>query len=114
MDREQWPLIDLGKHWWYLSNTQEFLVYLCVCIDFDSCSVCFVHVDTLPLWAVPKSPSAERLRNGGVTPLCSAEPSPALPKKGLPQNAQVKHPVSCWEVVENVVSWCNLEEVDAW
>ncbi|XP_076158294.1 oxysterol-binding protein-related protein 10 [Alosa pseudoharengus] len=44
--------------------------------------------DCLPLWTVPKSPSAERLRNGGVTPLCSAEPSPALQKKDLPQNAQ--------------------------
>ncbi|XP_062384850.1 oxysterol-binding protein-related protein 10 [Sardina pilchardus] len=44
--------------------------------------------DCLPVWTVPKSPSAERLRNGGVTPLGSAEPSPALQKRDLPQNVQ--------------------------
>ncbi|KAL2080601.1 hypothetical protein ACEWY4_024394 [Coilia grayii] len=44
--------------------------------------------DAIPLWTVPKSLSAERLRNGGMTPLCSSEPSPALRKKGLPQNAE--------------------------
>ncbi|XP_008329449.2 oxysterol-binding protein-related protein 10 [Cynoglossus semilaevis] len=35
--------------------------------------------DGAPVWTVPKSPSAgEQLKNGGVTPLRSAEPSPAL------------------------------------
>ncbi|TNM93367.1 hypothetical protein fugu_018769 [Takifugu bimaculatus] len=37
--------------------------------------------DGVPVWTVPKSPSGELLKNGGLTPLCSAEPSPALSKR---------------------------------
>ena len=32
-----------------------------------------------------------------MTPPCSAEPSPALSKRSLPQYAEVKLPVSCWD-----------------
>ncbi|XP_030644889.1 oxysterol-binding protein-related protein 10 [Chanos chanos] len=45
--------------------------------------------DGTPVWTVPKSPSAERLGNDPLTPLRSAEPSPSLRKKGLPQNAEL-------------------------
>ncbi|AWP21362.1 putative oxysterol-binding protein-related protein 10-like [Scophthalmus maximus] len=34
--------------------------------------------DGVPVWTVPKSPSGEQWKNGGPTPLRSAEPSPAL------------------------------------
>ncbi|KAF3707292.1 Oxysterol-binding protein-related protein 10 [Channa argus] len=47
--------------------------------------------DGAPVWTVPKSPSAEQLKNGGLTPLRSAEPSPALTKRILPHGAE-HHP----------------------
>ncbi|KAM4631151.1 oxysterol-binding protein-related protein 10 isoform 2-T2 [Polymixia lowei] len=48
--------------------------------------------DGAPVWTVPKSPSGERqqLKNGGLTPLRSTEPSPALRKKSLSHGAE--HP----------------------
>ncbi|KAM3858170.1 LOW QUALITY PROTEIN: oxysterol-binding protein-related protein 10 [Diretmus argenteus] len=47
--------------------------------------------DGVPVWTVPKSPSGEQLKNGGLTPLRSAEPSPALRKKSLSHGAE-HHP----------------------
>ncbi|KAM9384505.1 oxysterol-binding protein-related protein 10 [Pholidichthys leucotaenia] len=49
------------------------------------------HSDGVPVWTVPKSPSGEMLKNGGVTPLQSAEPSPALRKRILSHGAE-RHP----------------------
>ncbi|XP_005740778.1 oxysterol-binding protein-related protein 10 isoform X2 [Pundamilia nyererei] len=46
--------------------------------------------DGAPVWTVPKSPSGEQLKNGGLTPLQSTEPSPALRKRILPHGAE--HP----------------------
>lgn len=45
--------------------------------------------DGVPVWTVPKSPSGELLKNGGVTPLRSAEPSPALSKRSVCSGAEV-------------------------
>ncbi|XP_038580650.1 oxysterol-binding protein-related protein 10 isoform X3 [Micropterus salmoides] len=44
--------------------------------------------DGVPVWTAPKSPSGELLRNGGLTPLRSAEPSPALRKRSLSHGAE--------------------------
>ncbi|XP_070777809.1 oxysterol-binding protein-related protein 10-like [Enoplosus armatus] len=44
--------------------------------------------DGVPVWTVPKSPSGELLKNGGLTPLRSAEPSPALRKRSLSHGAE--------------------------
>uniref|UniRef100_A0A3Q2X304 Oxysterol-binding protein n=1 Tax=Haplochromis burtoni TaxID=8153 RepID=A0A3Q2X304_HAPBU len=44
-----------------------------------------------PVWTVPKSPSGEQLKNGGLTPLQSTEPSPDLRKRILPHGAE-QHP----------------------
>nr|XP_021323901.1 oxysterol-binding protein-related protein 10-like [Danio rerio] len=44
--------------------------------------------DNVPVWTVPKSPSGERLRNGGAANLCSTEPSPTFRKKSLLQNTE--------------------------
>ncbi|XP_005927728.1 oxysterol-binding protein-related protein 10 isoform X2 [Haplochromis burtoni] len=46
--------------------------------------------DGAPVWTVPKSPSGEQLKNGGLTPLQSTEPSPDLRKRILPHGAE--HP----------------------
>lgn len=54
--------------------------------------------DGVPVWTVPKSPSGEQLKNGGLTPLRSAEPSPALRKRSLSHGAEVR----------NVTSRCQL------
>ncbi|XP_036394255.1 oxysterol-binding protein-related protein 10 [Megalops cyprinoides] len=53
--------------------------------------------DTVPGWHGSKSPSAEQLKNGGLTPLpsagasvsCPSEPSPALRNKGLPHSTEL-------------------------
>ncbi|XP_036001233.1 oxysterol-binding protein-related protein 10-like isoform X2 [Fundulus heteroclitus] len=47
--------------------------------------------DGVPVWTVPKSPSGDTLRNGGLTPSQSAEPSPALRKRSLSHGAE-HHP----------------------
>ncbi|XP_016349914.1 oxysterol-binding protein-related protein 10-like [Sinocyclocheilus anshuiensis] len=44
--------------------------------------------DNVPAWTVPKSPSGERLRNGGAATLSSTEPSPTLRKTTLLQNTE--------------------------
>uniref|UniRef100_A0A1A8PNT3 Oxysterol-binding protein n=1 Tax=Nothobranchius rachovii TaxID=451742 RepID=A0A1A8PNT3_9TELE len=47
--------------------------------------------DGVPVWTVPKSPSGEQLKNGGLTPLRSAEPSPAFRERSLSHGAE-HHP----------------------
>ncbi|XP_058476017.1 oxysterol-binding protein-related protein 10 isoform X2 [Solea solea] len=47
--------------------------------------------DGVPVWTVPKSPSGEQLKNGGLTPLRSAEPWPALRIRSLSHGAE-HHP----------------------
>ncbi|GAA6227244.1 oxysterol-binding protein-related protein 10-like [Lates japonicus] len=47
--------------------------------------------DGVPVWTVPKSPSGEQLKNGGLTPLQSAEPSPALRIRSLSHGTE-HHP----------------------
>ncbi|CAG5886704.1 unnamed protein product, partial [Menidia menidia] len=49
------------------------------------------HLNGAPVWTVPKSPSGEQLKNGGLTPLRSAEPSPALRKRSLSHGAEVRN-----------------------
>ncbi|XP_034016456.1 oxysterol-binding protein-related protein 10 isoform X2 [Thalassophryne amazonica] len=49
------------------------------------------HSDGVPVWTVPKSPSAEQLKNGGLTPLRSANPSPAHRIRSLSCGAE-HHP----------------------
>ncbi|XP_017279823.2 oxysterol-binding protein-related protein 10 [Kryptolebias marmoratus] len=44
--------------------------------------------DGVPVWTVPKSPSGELLKNGGLTPLRSAEPSPAFRRRSLSHGAE--------------------------
>ncbi|XP_033980108.1 oxysterol-binding protein-related protein 10 isoform X2 [Trematomus bernacchii] len=44
--------------------------------------------DVAPVWTVPKSPSGEQLKNGGLMPLRSAEPSPAFRKRSLSHGAE--------------------------
>ncbi|XP_051928506.1 oxysterol-binding protein-related protein 10 isoform X1 [Hippocampus zosterae] len=59
-------------------------------------------VDGVPVWTVPKSPSGQHLKNGGLTPLCSAESSPALRKRSLSHDAE--HPAGLGDI-------CQSEEV---
>ncbi|XP_061616119.1 oxysterol-binding protein-related protein 10 isoform X1 [Phyllopteryx taeniolatus] len=44
--------------------------------------------DGAPVWTVPKSPSGQHLKNGGLTPLRSAEASPALRERSPSHGAQ--------------------------
>ncbi|XP_035379214.1 oxysterol-binding protein-related protein 10 isoform X2 [Electrophorus electricus] len=44
--------------------------------------------DGAPVWTIPKSPSADCVRNGGATPMCSTGPSPLLRKKGSTQHTE--------------------------
>ncbi|XP_053717944.1 oxysterol-binding protein-related protein 10-like isoform X1 [Synchiropus splendidus] len=44
--------------------------------------------DAAPVWTVPKSTSGEQLKNGGLTPLRSVEPSPNLRKRSLSHSAE--------------------------
>lgn len=57
-------------------------------VGFWCCLVVFP--DGVPVWTVPKSPSGELLKNGGLTPLRSAEPSPALGKRSVSHGAEVR------------------------
>lgn len=54
--------------------------------------------DGVPVWTVPKSPSGELLKNGGLTPLRSTEPSPAFRKRSLSHGAEVRNIVSCCQL----------------
>lgn len=47
--------------------------------------------DGVPVWTVPKSPSGELLKNGGLTPLRSADPSPALSQRSVSHGAEVRN-----------------------
>ena len=49
-----------------------------------------IFSDGVPVWTVPKSPSGEQLKNGGLTPLQSAEPSPALRIRSPSHGAEVR------------------------
>ncbi|XP_065804436.1 oxysterol-binding protein-related protein 10 isoform X1 [Labrus bergylta] len=55
------------------------------------CGSCPCLIDGVPVWTVPKSPSRELLKNGGLTPLQSAEPSPTFRKRSLSHGAE-HHP----------------------
>ncbi|ROL52236.1 Oxysterol-binding protein-related protein 10 [Anabarilius grahami] len=44
--------------------------------------------ENVPVWAVPKSPSEECLRNSGASTLSSTEPSPSLRNKNLLQHTE--------------------------
>ncbi|XP_028317108.1 oxysterol-binding protein-related protein 10 isoform X1 [Gouania willdenowi] len=44
--------------------------------------------DAAPVWTVPKTPSGEQMKNGGVTPLQSAQPSPGLRNRSLSHGAE--------------------------
>ncbi|MED6263225.1 hypothetical protein CHARACLAT_002369, partial [Characodon lateralis] len=49
---------------------------------------CGTPSDGVPVWTVPKSPSGEQLKNGGLTPLQSAEPCLGLRKRSLSHGAE--------------------------
>ncbi|KAI3358714.1 hypothetical protein L3Q82_015120, partial [Scortum barcoo] len=76
-------------------------------LDCGSCpcltgTMNFTVCNGVPVWTVPKSPSGELLKNGGLTPLRSAEPSPALRKRSLSHGAEV----NCALLSSPVVSAC--------
>ena len=75
-----------------ISKSQPPLVSLKLTAGSDA-SLSF-FLDGAPVWTVPKSPSGEQLKNGGLTPLRSAEPSPALRKRSLSHGAEVRNTLS--------------------
>ncbi|XP_026205310.1 oxysterol-binding protein-related protein 10 isoform X2 [Anabas testudineus] len=68
--------------------------------------------DGAPVWTVPKSPSGEQLKNGGLTPLRSAEPSPALRKRSLSQGAEQQPGLEDISPTEEVTDTEDNEEED--
>uniref|UniRef100_A0A8C2ZN67 Oxysterol-binding protein n=1 Tax=Cyclopterus lumpus TaxID=8103 RepID=A0A8C2ZN67_CYCLU len=52
----------------------------------------------VPVWTVPKSPSGEQLKNGGLTPLRSAELSPAFRRRSLSPGAEVRNTAPCCQI----------------
>ncbi|XP_061112296.1 oxysterol-binding protein-related protein 10-like isoform X2 [Conger conger] len=67
--------------------------------------------DAGPDWPEPKSPAAPRMKNGSLSSLHSAEPSPALRKKSLPPGAE--HPgVEAFSPSEEVTDTEDNEEED--
>ncbi|KAI4885225.1 hypothetical protein NFI96_027812 [Prochilodus magdalenae] len=51
-----------------------------------------LRIDGAHVWTVPKSPSADCVRNGGMAPMRSTEPSPSLRKKGPAHVAEIFRP----------------------
>ncbi|XP_075995751.1 oxysterol-binding protein-related protein 10 [Genypterus blacodes] len=68
--------------------------------------------DAVPVWTVPKSPSGEHLKNGGLTPLRSAEPSPALRKRTLSHGAEHQPGLEDISPSEEVTDMEDNEEED--
>ncbi|KAM4538761.1 oxysterol-binding protein-related protein 10 isoform 2-T2 [Odontesthes bonariensis] len=68
--------------------------------------------DGAPVWTVPKSPSGEQLKNGGLTPLRSAEPSPALRKRSLSHGAEHQTGLEDISPTEEVTDTEDNEEED--
>ncbi|XP_053190307.1 oxysterol-binding protein-related protein 10-like isoform X2 [Scomber japonicus] len=68
--------------------------------------------DGVPVWTVPKSPSGEQLKNGGLTPLRSAEPSPALRKRSLSHGAEQHQGLEDISPSEEVTDTEDNEEED--
>ncbi|XP_069549064.1 oxysterol-binding protein-related protein 10 isoform X1 [Brachyistius frenatus] len=68
--------------------------------------------DGVPVWTVPKSPSGEQLKNGGLTPLQSAEPSPALRKRSLSHGAEHHQGLEDISPTEEVTDTEDNEEED--
>ncbi|KAM7384489.1 hypothetical protein PAMA_011712 [Pampus argenteus] len=68
--------------------------------------------DGVPVWTVPKSPSGEQLKNGGLTPLRSAEPSPALRKRCLSHGAEQHQGLEDISPTEEVTDTEDNEEED--
>ncbi|XP_047461411.1 oxysterol-binding protein-related protein 10 [Mugil cephalus] len=68
--------------------------------------------DGVPVWTVPKSPSGEQLKNGGPTPLRSAEPSPALRKRSLSHGAEHHQGLEDISPTEEVTDMEDNEEED--
>ncbi|XP_041758889.1 oxysterol-binding protein-related protein 10 isoform X2 [Coregonus clupeaformis] len=67
--------------------------------------------DGVPVWTVPKSPSGDHLKNGGPTPLRSAEPSQALRKKS-PHGAEHPAGLEAISPSEEVTDMEDNEEED--
>nr|XP_046272882.1 oxysterol-binding protein-related protein 10 isoform X2 [Scatophagus argus] len=68
--------------------------------------------DGVPVWTVPKSPSGEPLKNGGLTPLQSAEPSPALRKRSASRGAEHQAGLEDISPAEEVTDTEDNEEED--
>ncbi|XP_068567348.1 oxysterol-binding protein-related protein 10-like isoform X2 [Cebidichthys violaceus] len=68
--------------------------------------------DGVPVWTVPKSPSEEQLKNGVLTPLRSAEPSPAFRKRSLSHGAEHLQGLEDINPTEEVTDTEDNEEED--
>ncbi|XP_063755842.1 oxysterol-binding protein-related protein 10 isoform X2 [Eleginops maclovinus] len=68
--------------------------------------------DGAPVWTVPKSPSGEQLKNGGLMPLRSAEPSPAFRKRSLSHGAEHHQGLEDISPSEEVTDMEDNEEED--
>uniref|UniRef100_A0A3B3BNB8 Oxysterol binding protein like 10 n=1 Tax=Oryzias melastigma TaxID=30732 RepID=A0A3B3BNB8_ORYME len=68
--------------------------------------------DGAPVWTVPKSPSGEQLKNGGLTPLRSARLSPALRKRSLSRGAERHSGLEDIDPAEEVTDTEDNEEED--
>uniref|UniRef100_A0A3P9JGT4 Oxysterol-binding protein n=1 Tax=Oryzias latipes TaxID=8090 RepID=A0A3P9JGT4_ORYLA len=68
--------------------------------------------DGAPVWTVPKSPSGEQLKNGGLTPQRSAELSPTLRKRSLSHGAERRSGLEDHSPAEEVTDTEDNEEED--
>ncbi|XP_057684031.1 oxysterol-binding protein-related protein 10 [Corythoichthys intestinalis] len=68
--------------------------------------------DGAPVWTVPKSPSGQHLKNGGLTPLRSAEPSPALRERSLSHGVEHQAGLADISQSEEVTDTEDNEEED--
>ncbi|XP_049606529.1 oxysterol-binding protein-related protein 10 [Syngnathus scovelli] len=68
--------------------------------------------DGAPVWTVPKSPSGQHLKNGSLTPLRSAEPSPALRERSLSQGLEHQAELGDISQSEEVTDTEDNEEED--
>ncbi|XP_061122863.1 oxysterol-binding protein-related protein 10 [Syngnathus typhle] len=68
--------------------------------------------DGAPVWTVPKSPSGQHLKNGDLTPLRSAEPSPALRERSLSHGVEHQAELGDISQSEEVTDTEDNEEED--